>query len=332
MVQKLRVLLILAIAAFFVVCYYTMNTKYDPLARYPYVTDTNREEIIANISKQDIQFIIDEDIKPEQFLPFVKSEEFVMKNTVAYYEISLISSEKNATIVSFTNQVLKTYTLGQILDYLGDYTFSNIIDWVNYGDEYSSGSILVVHPTVLDTILDAVNTVGRYQPSDLEQVTALSTLISKAEIYLVAEANKNLDLMCEALQSEFDEKCGGLIGVEGYVSYDQQRAMYDEYLLEHGPDLVSRYINFPGHNEVQLGKTITVIVAKNTEITFYGTKQYKWLLQHAHEYGFVIRYKQGKEELTKKRPQSNILRYVGKDLAKHIFENNLVLEETKVDK
>ena len=330
--QKFRVLLLITIAVFFVVCYSAMNTQYDPLARYPYATDSNRDEILASISKQDIQLIIDEDIRPEQFLPFVKSEEFTMKNTVAYYQISLVSEEKKATVVSFANQSLKSYSLPEILVYLEAYSFSNIIDWINYKDEYSHESVLVANPIALDTVLDEINTVGRYQPKHLEQVSALSTLISQDEIYLESQTNKNLNSLCEVLQSEFEEKCGGLIGVQGFVSFDKQRSLYDEHLLSYGPDMISRYFNFPGHNESQLGNTITVLVARSTESSFYGTKQYKWLVDHAHEYGFVIRYRQGKEDITKKKARSNQLRYVGKELAKYMYDNNLALEETKVEK
>ena len=330
--QKFRVLLLLAITVFFTVCYYAMNTQYDPLARYPYATDSNREEILASISKQDIQLIIDEDIKPEQFLPFAKCDEFTMKNTIAYYHISLISEEKNATIVSFTNQAVKSYSLPELLIYLESYSFSNIIDWINYKDEYSDDSVLLAHPTALDAVLDEISTVGRYEPNNLEQVTALSTLISQDDIYLESQTNKSLNDLCEALQSEFEEKCGGLIGVQGFIRYDKQRSLYDEYLLSYGPDMISRYFNFPGHNESQLGSTITVLVARSSEVSFYGTRQYKWLVNNAYKYGFVIRYRQGKEDITKKRAQSNQLRYVGKELAKYMYDNNLALEETKVDK
>ena len=52
----------------------------------------------------------------------------------------------------------------------------------------------------------------------------------------------------------------------------------------------------------------------------------KWVHQNAHKYGFIVRYPEGKEDITGYDYEPWHLRYTGKDAAK-IYEKKLTLEE-----
>ena len=95
---------------------------------------------------------------------------------------------------------------------------------------------------------------------------------------------------------------------------------------------MNQYFLFPGHNELQLGNSIQVMTKQTTNEEFYLSKQYAWLNQHAHEYGYIIRYPLGKEEQTGMKAQPYTLRYVGVDLAGYLHQSNEVLEEMRVKK
>ncbi len=58
------------------------------------------------------------------------------------------------------------------------------------------------------------------------------------------------------------------------------------------------------------------------------TELYRWLVEHCAEYGFILRYPEGKEAFygTPCNHPAHF-RYVGKEAAKYIMENNLCLEE-----
>src|SRR5699024_11973724 len=60
---------------------------------------------------------------------------------------------------------------------------------------------------------------------------------------------------------------------------------------------------------------------------FGETEEGKWLKDHAHEYGFIIRYPEDKEDITKYQYEPWHLRYVGKKAATEIYESNESLEE-----
>ena len=56
-------------------------------------------------------------------------------------------------------------------------------------------------------------------------------------------------------------------------------------------------------------------------------KEYKWVEQHAWEYGYVIRYPSGKSDITGIISEPWHLRYVGIPAAKLMWEQGLCLEE-----
>lgn len=60
---------------------------------------------------------------------------------------------------------------------------------------------------------------------------------------------------------------------------------------------------------------------------FEGSAEEAWLLEHAHEYGFILRYPEGKEGITGFDHEPWHFRYVGKEQAKLIYESGLCLEE-----
>lgn len=63
------------------------------------------------------------------------------------------------------------------------------------------------------------------------------------------------------------------------------------------------------------------------EDDFFDTKEGKWVKNNMHRFGFVLRYPEGKEEVTGFRSNQHIFRYVGVKDAQYMFENNLTMEE-----
>ena len=80
----------------------------------------------------------------------------------------------------------------------------------------------------------------------------------------------------------------------------------------------------PGTSEHNLGLAVDIC---NTNSSFSTQKEYKWLTQHAHEYGFILRYTAEKQSITGIIPEPWHWRYVGVDLAKEIKDSGLCLEE-----
>ena len=80
----------------------------------------------------------------------------------------------------------------------------------------------------------------------------------------------------------------------------------------------------PGTSEHNSGLAVDI---SNASGYFEGSAEEAWLLEHAHEYGFILRYPEGKEDITGFDHEPWHFRYVGKEQAALIKESGLCLEE-----
>ena len=110
----------------------------------------------------------------------------------------------------------------------------------------------------------------------------------------------------------------------GFRSYETQSSLYQDYVNKDGKEAADRYSARPGYSEHQTGLAFDVIGTNGDLVT--EEKAAQWLLDHAADYGFVVRYLKGKEKETGYMPEEWHLRYVGKE-AKEIAASGLSLEE-----
>lgn len=88
-------------------------------------------------------------------------------------------------------------------------------------------------------------------------------------------------------------------------------------------------VTLPGASEHQIGLAVDIIsdTYSALEVGFADTEAGKWLAEHSWEYGFILRYPQGKEEITGIQFEPWHFRYVGRDAAEVIMGQNITLEE-----
>lgn len=110
----------------------------------------------------------------------------------------------------------------------------------------------------------------------------------------------------------------------GFRSYATQAQLYQSYVNQEGQAAADRYSARPGYSEHQTGLAFDVIGTDGQLVEDAGAAQ--WLLDHAPDYGFVVRYPRGKESVTGYMHEEWHLRYIGKE-AKEIAASGLTLEE-----
>ncbi|AIQ71435.1 M15 family metallopeptidase [Paenibacillus graminis] len=121
-----------------------------------------------------------------------------------------------------------------------------------------------------------------------------------------------------------------LAGVSGYRSEATQTRLFNNYVKKDGEEKARTYSAVPGHSEHQTGLAIDLSGTDGkcaAESCFAGTKEANWLAAHAAEYGFIIRYPEGKQAITGYMYEPWHVRYVGKDIAASIAERGITLEE-----
>ena len=110
----------------------------------------------------------------------------------------------------------------------------------------------------------------------------------------------------------------------GFRSYATQAQLYQSYVNQEGQAAADRYSARPGYSEHQTGLAFDVIGTDGQLVEDSSAAQ--WLLDHAPDYGFVVRYPRGKESITGYMHEEWHLRYIGKE-AKDIAVSGLTLEE-----
>ncbi len=125
-----------------------------------------------------------------------------------------------------------------------------------------------------------------------------------------------------------------LVPYSGYRSYERQKINYnnltEKYMGRYGisraeaAKRAATVILPPGTSEHNLGLAMDIC---NTYDSFANQKEYKWLVEHAHEYGFILRYTAEKKPITGIVAEPWHWRYVGVEYAEKIKNSGLCLEE-----
>ena len=137
---------------------------------------------------------------------------------------------------------------------------------------------------------------------------------------ITAEAQTALDEMTSSAANEGIS----LWVASGFRSYDRQATLYNNYVARDGKDEADRYSARPGHSEHQTGLAFDL---NSVEQSFGDTREGKWLSANCWKYGFIIRYPKDKESVTGYMYEPWHVRYIGKDMAKKVFDSGLCLEE-----
>ena len=138
--------------------------------------------------------------------------------------------------------------------------------------------------------------------------------MASSEIYLTRQTYEAMEKMFHAAE---EADMNGYIVTSGYRSYQRQQEVY----AQSEPGKAQE----PGASEHQTGLAFDVTVETNDG--FENTPQYGWLMQHAHEYGFIQRYPANKANITGISYEPWHYRYVGEEVAKRIHDTGMTLEE-----
>lgn len=117
-----------------------------------------------------------------------------------------------------------------------------------------------------------------------------------------------------------------LRSVSAYRSYSTQTSLYRQYVSQSGQTLADTFSARPGYSEHQTGLALDINVAR-TSAHFEDTAEFAWLQEHCAQYGFILRYPQGKNDITGYRFEPWHYRYVGQEIAKLCMSQGLTYEE-----
>lgn len=247
--------------------------------------------------------------------------DYETNNSFNFNYINLYTDLKPYYVLEEENYIEAIDTLVQSLSKLGMTSISDstsllnelfihyspiqVSNLMNYALEAKKMNF-VIDPTDIVTLVDQDHFITDYVPENLvviEDIPRLSYFT-----YLNEEVYSSLKEMFEAYKQV--ENTESIMVVEGYQSYET---------LEKSQ---------AGFSESQLGLQVSFKV-EGIAISEFDTTNFKeWLNDNAYLYGFILRYPQDKNEITNHDYESNVYRYVGKDVALKMKNENIsTLEE-----
>lgn len=118
-----------------------------------------------------------------------------------------------------------------------------------------------------------------------------------------------------------------IIGISGYRSYQTQKNLYNRYLQKDPQKVVDTYSAKAGHSEHQTGLAIDVSSNNPDMLTFEMSSSFIWMKENAHQFGYILRYLKGKEDITGYKYEPWHYRFVGKEIATLLHQTGMTYDE-----
>ena len=269
----------------------------------------------------------------------------LIKNINSLLKIGYSNSDINLIITHGTNDDVREFAKRDKVKYLEefytlDYAKINNYDrYIALSDETGDNEEDVVIKVNLD--LDKENYVDCVQVSNFssDMLVNKHRCLTKEFVPndLVEVDSKYTDennlmvsrIAMNAFKKMYDaaEKDGyQLVINSAYRSYEEQEELVNKYLNLYGQEYVDKYVAKPGFSEHQTG--LAFDIGSRSSSVFAYSKEYNWIQENAHKFGFVYRFDKRYEDLTGFRSEAWHYRYVGKEIADYVYEhNNMSLEE-----
>ncbi len=209
--------------------------------------------------------------------------------------------------------------------------------WMVFGDELFDSKAGISGTRLVN--------VGQYPATTEEELPWNLVLVNKwhsmpdegdPELTLLSNGRKVDSRIYPELQRMFDDaRAEGIFPIvrEGFRTHEQQIQIFDDkvsaymnegYGRSEAEKMAEQWVAIPGYSEHELGLAVDINADKERSDS---DEVYFWLAQNAWKYGFILRYPQGKEDITGIDFEPWHYRYVGYEAAKTIYEKGITLEE-----
>lgn len=329
------IFLSLIIVSIFYLKEYLNLYKVENFSEMGYQTD--EITFILSLSDEEKDIILNQE-KIENIIKHYTIENYTEFTQIGY-------SDSEITQILDLDQTIQEYLLAQpymkdIFNWLriDNFIFNNIDRYQAYQEKYPK--------LLFEEVLEKVNTnrdnpyYSNIQPSD----TSLGNLVLVNKYYALSEDYTPSDLisvspygsvkMVREAAEAFIELCDHakedgytIKGISGYRSYQTQYNLYNRYLQKDPQNIVDTYSARAGHSEHQTGLAIDVSSNNPDILTFEMSSSFKWMKDHAHLYGFILRFEKGKEDITGYKYEPWHYRYVGKEIATLLYQTGLTFDE-----
>ena len=243
----------------------------------------------------------------------------------------LLTIEENSDIISLVNDKYFIQTNFQkYLDFSKsnrDYNMRKVVEYVNigrYNDFYENTS-----PT--DIKKEELMLVNKYHYLKEDYIPIDLVTISQSYSWGEKGSQKCTKVTYDAfleLWNAANQEGYYLMVNSSYRDFAKQTSIFEDYKNRYGTEYAENYAAHPGYSEHQTGYALDIVDKNYTsKDSFTNSPSFNWLKDNAYKYGFILRYPSDKEDVTGTNFESWHYRYVGNEVAKYIYENNITFDE-----
>lgn len=271
-----------------------------------------------------------------QYLPLYTVFEVVDDNIILQYQRLIVKGYSQEDILNiFTNlkdyeiSVLLTFQkLDDIQTYIDDclahpenskdsFTLSN-----TYAKPYDELSVKEADSSSVTMLVNKFNYLtDQYTPQGLNE---LSVRYGANGVALAQEAASALAQMVDKFNT-LGYSTGFYVS-SGYRDFASQESIYQSYVGQHGQEEADRLATRAGFSEHQTGLALD-IASTDYGKEFKDTTEFTWIVANCYDYGFILRYPEGKEYITQISYEPWHYRYLGVDTALAIKESGYTYDE-----
>ena len=242
-----------------------------------------------------------------------------------------LNNTKNTKIIDLLNE---TYYLDKNFDkyisYMNEHSNLSTTDVIrNINIHLDKDFYEETYPT--DTKLDTSMLVNKYYYLSEDYVPDDLVTVSQTYSWGEAGSQRVREIVYNAFLDMWNvaNDAGYYLMINSsYRTYQDQESVYNNYRNTSGQTYADSIAARPGYSEHQTGLAIDIFSRTNTSsATFASSEEASWLKENAYKFGFILRYPEGKEDITGTTYEAWHYRYVGVDIATYIYEHDITFDE-----
>lgn len=157
-----------------------------------------------------------------------------------------------------------------------------------------------------------------YEPTETHAISSDYTAYPEREYRLHVDVMYFLVKMIDNARIEGMD----ILVVSAYRSFDTQASLKAQNKIAYGANTSNRFVAEQGYSEHQLGTTLDLTTSKikAANSAFEKTKEFEWLQNNAHKYGFILSYPKGNKYYAYEPWH---WRFVGVSLATQLYNDKI---------
>ena len=343
MKRFLIILFILIIAVTFFFIFYKKDLSYEDKMKNLGYSSSEVNLILDNVSSKNYDLVLELGYD-KSLINILNSNDYKENNFENYIKYYMKNKKANiGDIISIVNSNydLMNYPASGLLANLVKekyYINANVARYLDYGNSHDVNSKKIIsivnskadlefYSESYDSNLNDNNLILVNKFYHLKEDYVPNDLVTLSGQYNKGANNKMRKDAALAFMEMVDAaKLDNIIlyNMSAYRDYNYQVNLYNKYIQRDGKEAADKYSARPGYSEHQSGLCSDL---NNISDSFDGTDEAIWLKNNAYKYGFILRFPKDKEDITGYKYEPWHYRYVGKDAAKIIYDDDITLEE-----